>query len=86
MRVPATRTLENALRRAGFTSIHAMNYNPLVNDVPQIATKLSDRVEMIRIPERPSERELESAARRAALDIERFVRAHPTQWFHFAKS
>ena len=40
--------LRKALRRAGFTSIHAMNYNPLVNDVPQIATKLSDRVEMIR--------------------------------------
>jgi pimeloyl-ACP methyl ester carboxylesterase len=40
--------LRKALKRAGFTSIHTMNYNPLVNDIPRIAEKLSDRVEMIR--------------------------------------
>jgi pimeloyl-ACP methyl ester carboxylesterase len=40
--------LRKALKRAGFTSIHAMNYNPLAHDVPEIARQLSDRVEMIR--------------------------------------
>jgi pimeloyl-ACP methyl ester carboxylesterase len=40
--------LRMALRRAGFTSIHTMNYNPLINDIPRIAEQLSDRVEMIR--------------------------------------
>lgn len=42
--------------------------------------------ETIQVSARPSAGELESVARRAALEIERFVRAHPTQWFHFAKS
>jgi lauroyl/myristoyl acyltransferase len=42
--------------------------------------------DLIEVSERPSAEELESAARQAALEIERFVRAHPTQWFHFAKS
>lgn len=40
--------LRKALRRAGFTSVHTMNYNPLIHDVPEIARKLSDHVEMIR--------------------------------------
>ena len=40
--------LRKALKRAGFTSIHTMNYNPLAHDVPEIGEKLSDRVEMIR--------------------------------------
>ncbi|HVV36057.1 MAG TPA: alpha/beta fold hydrolase [Acidimicrobiales bacterium] len=40
--------LRKALKTAGFTSIHTMNYNPLVHDIPRIAEKLSDRVEMIR--------------------------------------
>ena len=40
--------LRKALKRAGFTSIHTMNYNPLTHDVPQIARQLSDRVELIR--------------------------------------
>ena len=40
--------MRRALKRAGFTSIHTMNYNPLVHDVPEIAEKLSNRVEMIR--------------------------------------
>jgi pimeloyl-ACP methyl ester carboxylesterase len=41
--------LNTALRRAGFTSVHTMNYNPLADDVPEIAEQLSDRVEMIRM-------------------------------------
>jgi pimeloyl-ACP methyl ester carboxylesterase len=40
--------LRKALKRAGFTSIHTMNYNPLAHDVPAIARQLSDRVEMLR--------------------------------------
>jgi triacylglycerol lipase len=40
--------LRKALKRAGFTSIHTLNYNPLTHDVPQIARQLSDRVELIR--------------------------------------
>ncbi|MEY2471354.1 MAG: hypothetical protein QOK28_683 [Actinomycetota bacterium] len=39
--------LRKALKRAGFTSIHTMNYNPLVHDIPAIAAKLSDRVDKI---------------------------------------
>jgi pimeloyl-ACP methyl ester carboxylesterase len=40
--------LRKALKRAGFTSVHTMNYNPLAHDIPEIAEKLSNRVEMIR--------------------------------------
>ncbi len=40
--------LRRALKRAGFTSVHTMNYNPLRHDVPEIAQKLSARVETIR--------------------------------------
>jgi pimeloyl-ACP methyl ester carboxylesterase len=39
--------LRKALKRAGFTSIHTMNYNPLRHDIPEIARKLSDRVQQI---------------------------------------
>ncbi len=37
----------------------------------------------IELPRRPSPDELDAAARRIALEMERFVRAYPTQWFHF---
>jgi pimeloyl-ACP methyl ester carboxylesterase len=40
--------LKAALHRNGFTSVHSMNYNPLFDNVPKIAAKLSDRVETIR--------------------------------------
>lgn len=40
--------LRKALHRAGFTSVHTLNYNSLVHDVPEIARTLSDRVEMLR--------------------------------------
>ena len=32
---------------------------------------------------RPSSSELKTAAQSAATEMERFIRAHPTQWFHF---
>jgi KDO2-lipid IV(A) lauroyltransferase len=37
----------------------------------------------IRLPRRPTEAEREAAAIRMMGAMERFVRAHPTQWFHF---
>jgi lauroyl/myristoyl acyltransferase len=37
----------------------------------------------IALPRRPSASELALAAGRAAAEMERFIRAHPTQWFHF---
>jgi KDO2-lipid IV(A) lauroyltransferase len=37
----------------------------------------------IEVPRRPSVVELDIAARRIAVEMERFVRAYPTQWFHF---
>lgn len=37
----------------------------------------------ISVPRRPSAEELDVAARRIVAEMERFVRAHPTQWFHF---
>ena len=40
--------LRAALKNAGFTSIHTMNYNPWTHDVPKIAKKLSERVELVR--------------------------------------
>jgi triacylglycerol lipase len=40
--------LRGALKRAGFTSIHTMNYNPWTHHVPEIAAKLSDKVELVR--------------------------------------
>ncbi len=36
------------LRRAGYTSVHAWNYDPWRHDVPELATLLADRVEMLR--------------------------------------
>ena len=38
----------------------------------------------IGIGRRPSEAELHAAARQIAAEMESFVRAYPTQWFHFA--
>jgi KDO2-lipid IV(A) lauroyltransferase len=37
----------------------------------------------ITLSRRPSAGELGTAAERAAAEMERFIRAHPTQWFHF---
>jgi KDO2-lipid IV(A) lauroyltransferase len=37
----------------------------------------------IALPRRPSTAELDAAARRIAREMEHFVRANPTQWFHF---
>ena len=37
----------------------------------------------IELKSRPRPTELEEAARRAAGHMEQFIRAHPTQWFHF---
>jgi triacylglycerol esterase/lipase EstA (alpha/beta hydrolase family) len=40
--------LDRHLRRAGFTSVHRLNYLPLGGGVPQLAERLSARVEEIR--------------------------------------
>lgn len=40
--------LEGHLRRAGFTNIHTVNYNPLRHDVPELAARLAERVNLIR--------------------------------------
>jgi pimeloyl-ACP methyl ester carboxylesterase len=40
--------LERRLRRAGFTSVHTWNYNPLRYNVPRLAEGLSRRVELLR--------------------------------------
>jgi lauroyl/myristoyl acyltransferase len=37
----------------------------------------------IELGRRPSALELRTAAQSAATEMERFIRAHPTQWFHF---
>jgi KDO2-lipid IV(A) lauroyltransferase len=39
--------------------------------------------EAVELPRKPSAEELDRAARRLAAEMERFVRANPTQWFHF---
>jgi phosphatidylinositol dimannoside acyltransferase len=39
--------------------------------------------EPIELPRRPSNAQLDAAAQRLADRLEEFVRAHPTQWFHF---
>jgi len=39
--------LEQRLRRAGFTSVHAFNYDPFRHDVPELAEMLADRVELL---------------------------------------
>lgn len=40
--------LEQRLRRAGFTSVHAWNYDPWRHGVAELAERLRDRVDMIR--------------------------------------
>lgn len=40
--------VDRQLRRAGFTSVHTFNYNPLLHDVPEIAARLSDRIELLK--------------------------------------
>ncbi len=40
--------LKGALKRNGFTSVHTLNYNPWTSDVPKIAEKLSNKVELVR--------------------------------------
>jgi phosphatidylinositol dimannoside acyltransferase len=37
----------------------------------------------IRLPRRPSDADLDRAAREVLREMEKFVRANPTQWFHF---
>lgn len=37
----------------------------------------------IRLPRRPSDADLDHAARAVLREMEKFVRANPTQWFHF---
>jgi len=37
----------------------------------------------IHVPRRPEERDLDRAARSVLEEMEKFVRANPTQWFHF---
>lgn len=37
----------------------------------------------IRLPRRPTEAQLDEAAQKVMDALEAFVRAHPTQWFHF---
>lgn len=40
--------VEQALRRAGFHRITSLNYNPLRHDVPAIAQRLAEHVELVR--------------------------------------
>lgn len=40
--------LERHLRNAGFTSVQTFNYNPFRHDVPEIAARLKERVELLR--------------------------------------
>ncbi len=40
----------------------------------------------LELPRRPSAEELSDAAKKAAAAMERFLREHPTQWFHFAEA
>jgi pimeloyl-ACP methyl ester carboxylesterase len=40
--------LDRDLRREGFTSVHTWNYNPMVHDVPDLAARLAERVELLR--------------------------------------
>src|SRR5439155_10075409 len=40
--------LNQRLRRAGFTSVHAWNYDPWRHSVPELAAMLRDRVELLR--------------------------------------
>jgi pimeloyl-ACP methyl ester carboxylesterase len=40
--------LARHLHRAGFTSVHTVNYNPLAHDVPELAEQLKERIDLIR--------------------------------------
>jgi len=40
--------VERALRRAGFSRITSLNYNPLRNGVPEIAQQLKEHVDLVR--------------------------------------
>lgn len=40
----------------------------------------------VSLPRRPRSEELDAAARQIAAEMERFVRANPTQWFHFEQN
>jgi pimeloyl-ACP methyl ester carboxylesterase len=40
--------LDRHLRNAGFTSVHTFNYNPFTHDVPQIAARLKERIDLLR--------------------------------------
>jgi KDO2-lipid IV(A) lauroyltransferase len=39
--------------------------------------------EPIHVPRRPTDADLDGAASAIMGEMEKFVRAHPTQWFHF---
>jgi triacylglycerol lipase len=39
---------QHHLRRAGFTSVHTVNYTPIGRDVPQLAAQLAERIALIR--------------------------------------
>jgi triacylglycerol lipase len=40
--------LERHLRKAGFANVHTFNYNPLLHDVPQLAERLKERIDLLR--------------------------------------
>ena len=40
----------------------------------------------LHLPRRPSTEQLTAAAQQAAQEMEAFIRAHPTQWFHFGSA
>jgi pimeloyl-ACP methyl ester carboxylesterase len=40
--------LNRSLRRAGFTSVHTTNYNPLRHDIPELGRQLARRIEVVR--------------------------------------
>lgn len=40
--------LNRSLRRAGFTSVHTANYNPLRYDVPELGRLLARRIDLVR--------------------------------------
>ena len=39
--------LERRLRGAGFSSVHTFNYSAWTNDIPELATRLAERVELV---------------------------------------
>ena len=40
--------LQDHLRRAGFSSVHTLNYNPWRHDIPQLAARLAERVAQVK--------------------------------------